>query len=356
MAETAQRELPRGPGDSRFYVRTGPHSLSAIAGVVGADYAAGEVLIHGVAPLQTAGPSEVSFLDNRRYTDLLKSTRAGAVIVHPELAAHVPAGSVALPTATPYVAWARVAALFFPPPPVEAGIHPSAVVDASAQVDPAAEIGPNAVIGARATIGAGSRIGAGTVIGDGVSIGSGCRIGSLVSISHAVLGDRIHLLPGVRIGQEGFGFAQTDRGFLTVPQLGRVVIENDVEIGANSTVDRGSTQDTVIGAGCRLDNLVMIAHNVRLGRCCVIVAQAGIAGSTTLGDFVVVAAQVGIDGHLTVGKGARIGAQAGVMSDLAAGTDVVGSPAEPVRDFFRGVATLRKLSRRPKTAGNQSSD
>jgi UDP-3-O-[3-hydroxymyristoyl] glucosamine N-acyltransferase len=178
----------------------------------------------------------------------------------------------------------------------------------------------------------------------------------LVSLSHAVLGERVNLLPGARVGQEGFGFAQTESGFLTVPQLGRVILEDDVEVGANSTIDRGSTQDTVIGAGSRLDNLVMIGHNVRLGRCCVVVAQAGISGSTVLDDFAVVAAQAGLTGHLNIGKGARIGAQAGVMADVPAGADVVGSPAEPVRDFFRGVATLRKLARRPKNAGNQTSE
>ncbi len=356
MAETSLRELAPGPGDSRFFARTGPHRLADVAKIAGAEIDAGDTLMHGVSPLQTAGPDQVSFLDNRRYADLLATTRAGAVIVHPELAARVPDGSVAIPTSTPYVAWAKVAALFFPPPPVTPGIHPSAVVEPSALVDDTAEIGPNAIIGTAAVVGARTRIGAGAVIADGVIIGSDCRIGALVSLSHAVLGDRVNLLPGVKIGQEGFGFAQTDRGFLTVPQLGRVIIEDDVEIGANTCVDRGSTQDTVVGAGTRIDNLVQIGHNVRVGRCCVIVAQVGIAGSATLGDFVVVAAQAGINGHITVGSKARIGAQAGVMSDLAGGTDVVGSPAEPVRDFFRGIATLRKLTRQPKTVGNQSSD
>ena len=356
MAETALRELAPVPGDARFFARTGPHSLADVAKIAGAEIEAGDTLIHGVSPLQTAGPDEVSFLDNRRYADLLATTRAGAVIVHPELAARVPDGSVALPTSTPYVAWAKVAAMFFPPPPVTPGIHPSAVVHPSATVDETAEIGANAVVGAGAIVGARSSIGAGAVIAQSVIIGCDCRIGALVSLSHAVVGDRVSLSPGVKVGQEGFGFAQTDRGFLTVPQLGRVIIENDVDIGSNTCVDRGSTQDTVIGAGTRIDNLVQIAHNVRIGRCCVIVAQAGIAGSATLGDFVVVAAQAGLNGHITVGSKARIGAQAGVMSDLAGGTDVVGSPAEPVRDFFRGVATLRKLTRQPKTAGNQSSD
>jgi UDP-3-O-[3-hydroxymyristoyl] glucosamine N-acyltransferase len=343
-----------GPGDPRFFARTGPHPLARVAEVAGAKAEAGSELIEGVAPLQTAGPREVSFLDNRRYADALAATRAGAVLVHPDLLSRVPPGTVALVTPTPYVAWARVAALFHPPPPPEPGAHPSAVIAPTARVDATAEIGPLVVIGPEATIGPRTRIGPGAVIGGGVVIGADCRIGPLVSLSHALLGDRVNLLPGVRVGQEGFGFAQTESGFLTVPQLGRVVLEDDVEVGANSTIDRGSTQDTVIGAGSRLDNLVMIAHNVRLGRCCVIVAQAGISGSTVLEDFAVVAAQAGLTGHLRVGKGARIGAQAGVMADVPAGADVVGSPAEPVRDFFRGVATLRKLARRPKNGRNEA--
>jgi len=177
-------------------------------------------------------------------------------------------------------------------------------------------------------------------------VGADCRIGPHVTLSHALLGMRVRLFPGARIGQDGFGFATTAEGFLSVPQLGRVVIGDDVEIGANTTIDRGSAQDTVIGAGSRLDNLIQIGHNVRLGRCCVVVAQAGISGSTELEDFVVVAAQAGLTGHLKVGRRARIGAQAGVMADVPAGIDVVGSPAQPVRAFFRQVAVLRRLAAR----------
>jgi UDP-3-O-[3-hydroxymyristoyl] glucosamine N-acyltransferase len=348
-AETLPDEARDGgsAGDPLFFARTGPHTLAIVAAA-----AAGEVKgdcgpLHGVAPLRTAGPHQVSFIDNRRYAEALAETRAGAVIVHPDLVARVPHGTVALVTPEPYAAWARVAALFHPEPPTCPGIHPSAIVEDGAQVDPTAEIGANAVVGPGAVIGARSRIGPGAVIAANVRIGPDCRIGPLVSISHAILGARVNILPGARIGQEGFGFATTARGFLTVPQLGRVVLEDDVEIGANSTIDRGSAQDTVIGAGTRLDNLVQIGHNVRTGRCCVIVSQAGISGSTVLEDFVVVAAQAGLTGHLRIGAKARVGAQAGVMGHVAAGADVVGSPAEPVRDFFRGVATLRKLSRKP---------
>ena len=331
--------------DPRFFCRTGPHPFAAVAAA--ASVAAGEgPMLHGVAPLQSAGPAEVSFLDNKLYAPLLEATRAGAVIVHPGMADRVPAGSVAIVTPEPYLAWARVAALFHPPLPAAPGIHASAVVDPSARIDASAEVGPLAYVGAHAEIGPGCRVGPGAVIGDAVQMGPHCRVGPHASVSHAVLGARVYLYPGARIGQEGFGFAVGPAGFVTVPQLGRVLLEDDVEVGANSCIDRGSTQDTVIGAGSRLDNLVQIGHNVRLGRCCIVVSQAGISGSTVLEDFVVVAAQAGLIGHIRVGAKARIGAQAGVMRDVAAGADVVGAPAMPVREFFRQVATLRKLATR----------
>ena len=302
-------------------------------------------MLSGVAPLQAAGPDQVSFLDNKRYLPALAETSAGAVIIHPDLADRVPATSVAIVTDEPYLAWAKVAALFHPLPPARPGAHPSAIVAPDAVLDASAEIGPLAVIGARAEIGARCRVGAHAFIGDGVVMGQDCRIGPHASVTHALLGARVYVYPGARVGQEGFGFATGGDGLSHVPQLGRVILEDDVEIGANSTVDRGSAQDTVIGAGSRLDNLVQIGHNVRTGRCCVVAAQAGISGSTELGDFVVVAGQAGLAGHLRIGQRARIGAQAGVMSDIEAGMDVVGSPAQPVRTFFRQVAVLRKLAR-----------
>jgi len=336
-------------GDARFFRRTGPHALARVAEVaLGEARGDPAALLRGVAPLQAAGPEQVSFLDNQRYAGLLAGTRAGAVLVRPEFAPQVPPGSSAIVLDDPYAGWARVAALFHPEPPPRPGRHPSAVVAESASVDASAEIGPLAVVGEGVEIGPRCRIGPGAVIGERVVIGPDCRIGASASVSHAVLGARVYVYPGARIGQEGFGFAITDAGYLTVPQLGRVVLEDDVEVGANSTVDRGSAQDTVIGRGSRLDNLVQIGHNARLGRCCVVVAQAGISGSTTLGDFVVVAAQAGLTGHLRIGDRARIGAQSGVMADVGAGADVVGSPAQPLREFFRGVATLRRLSRRPR--------
>lgn len=303
------------------------------------------LMLAGVAPLQTAGAADVSFLDNRKYVPALEATRAGAVLVHPDTAARVPAGSVAVVTPEPYAAWARVALLFHPLPPPRPGVHPSAVVSDGATIAPSAEVGPLAVIGSGAEIGPRCRIGPHGVIGEGVVLGPDCRIGAHASVSHALLGARVYVYPGARIGQEGFGFAISDDGFRSVPQLGRVILDDDVEVGANTTIDRGSLHDTFIGAGSRLDNLVQIGHNVRLGRGCVIVSQAGISGSTILEDHVMLGGQAGLTGHLRIGRRARIGAQAGVMADVPPGADVVGSPAQPLRAFFREVAAIRRLVR-----------
>lgn len=335
-------------------MRAGPFALAEVARAAGADHA-GTQPVAGVAPLQAATPADVSFFHNAKYLDALAGTRAGAVLVAARHAPRVPASTVPLVVPDPLAAWARVAALFHPVPPPMPGIHPAAVVAPDAAIDPTADIGPFAVIGAGARIGPRCRIGAHATIGPACELGADCRIGPHASLSHALLGARVYVYPGARIGQEGFGFAVTPEGFLSIPQLGRVLLEDDVEVGANSTIDRGAAADTVIGAGSRLDNLVQIGHNVRLGRCCIVVAQAGISGSTTLEDFVQVGAQAGLTGHLSIGARARIGAQCGVMSDVDAGADVVGSPALPVREFFRTIAVLRRLARRePKDGRNDA--
>jgi UDP-3-O-[3-hydroxymyristoyl] glucosamine N-acyltransferase len=342
---------PEIAGDPRFYAHSGPHGIAAVAAAAGTDAPASGLILTGVAPLQTATPGDVSFLDNRKYLSALEATRAGAVLIRPDFTARVPEGTVALVTSEPYPAWARVAAMFHPLPPIRPGVHPSAVIATDARIHQTSEVGPLAVIGSRVQIGPRCRVGPGAVIGDGVVIGADCRIGPHVTLTHALLGDRVTLFPGARIGQDGFGFTVAPSGFVSVPQLGRVVLEEDVEIGANTTIDRGSMLDTVIGAGSRLDNLVQIGHNVRIGRLCVIVAQAGISGSTIVEDHVMIAGQAGLIGHLRIGAKARIGAQAGVMSDVAAGMEVLGSPAVAVKEFFRQVVTLRRLGRQSKEPG-----
>jgi UDP-3-O-[3-hydroxymyristoyl] glucosamine N-acyltransferase len=333
-------------GDPRFFARSGPHPLAAVAAAAGGTAPEADLLLAGVAPLGAAGPGEVSFLDNRRYAAALEATAAGAVIVHPGMLARVPAGTVPIVTSEPYAAWARVAALFHPAPPVAPGVHPTAFVADGAALDPSAEVGPFAFVAAGAEVGPRCRVGPHAVVGEGVVLGPDCRVGAHASLSHAVLGARVHVHPGARVGQEGFGFAATEDGFLAVPHLGRVVLGDDVEVGANTTIDRGSAGDTVVGAGSRLDNLVQVGHGVRLGRCCVVVAQVGIAGSTVLEDFVQVGGQAAVAGHLRVGKGAQIGAKAGVMSDVPAGAALVGSPARPRQEFFRQVALLKRMARR----------
>ncbi len=337
------------PGDPRFFARTGPHSVSTVAATAAGE-ASGDLtrMLAGIAPLGVAGPEHVSYLDNPRYADALAATRAGAALVPGRAAVRVPPSTVAIVCAEPGLAWIKVAALFHPAPPARPGVHPSAVVDPTARVDPSAEVGPLVVIGARAEVGPRCRIAAGAVIGEAVVIGPDCRIAASASLTHALLGARVVVHPGARIGQEGFSLVSGPDGPRTLPQLGRVIVQDDVEIGANTTIDRGALSDTVIGAGSRLDNLVQVGHNVRIGRCCVIVAQVGISGSTVLEDFVTVAGQVGMAGHLRIGRGARIGAQAGVMADLPPGAEVVGSPAQPARAFFRQVALLRRLSRKSR--------
>lgn len=334
-------------GDARFFTRSGPYALADIASAAVGTAPASKRMFAGVAPLQSAGQDEVSFLDNKRYAAALEKTMAGAVIVHPQMQARVPRSAIAIVTASTYEGWARVSALFHPVPPSRPGIHATALVDPKARVDESAEIGPYSVIETRAEIGPGCRVGSFVSIGAGVSMGRDCRIGAHASISHALLGARVYIYPGARIGQEGFSFATTKTGFLSIPQLGRVIVEDDVEVGANTTIDRGSTRDTVIGTGTRIDNLVQIGHNVQVGRCCVIVAQVGIAGSTILEDFVQVGGQAAMAGHLRIGQGSQIGAQAGVISDVPAGSVLLGSPAQPRKEFFRQVVTVKRMTRRP---------
>jgi UDP-3-O-[3-hydroxymyristoyl] glucosamine N-acyltransferase len=338
-------------GDARFFRHAGPHTLAAVVDAAGTEGDAAEapprrLMLHGIAPLATATARDVSFcLNNRKYLPALAATQAAAVIVHPDMQQSVPDTSVAIVASDPLVAWSRVAALFHPLPPTVPGIHPTAVIAASAEIHPSAEVGPLVVIGENVVIGAHSRIGAMAVIDNGVEIGRDVRIGSHVSVSHAQIGDRVCIYPGARIGQDGFGFAITPDGLKTVPQLGRVLIEDDVEVGANTTIDRGTLEDTVIGAGTRIDNLVQIGHNVRIGRACIIVAQAGISGSSILEDHVVLAGQAGIAGHLRIGAGSRIGAKAGVMADVPPRSELAGSPAQPVKTFFKEVASIRRWVR-----------
>ncbi len=343
--------------DPRFFARLGPFTLAELAEISGTSVGegeSGETVLDDVAPLDTARARDVSFFDNRKYLDALRATRAGACVIRPEDAEAAPAGMATLLTPQPYKAYALIAQAFYPRPrPVE-GIAASAHVDASAVLGEGCQVLPGAVIMDGAEIGARCCIGANSVIGSGVSIGEDCRIGANVSISHALIGARVTIHQGTSIGQEGFGVAPDAEGHVRVPQLGRVIIGDDCEIGANTAIDRGSGPDTVLGPHCWVDNLVQVAHNVTLGRGCILAAQVGIAGSTRLGDFVVAGGQAGFAGHLTVAAGVQVGAQAGVTGNLPAGTRVTGTPARPVRRQLRAQAMLGRLATGKHEGSNEN--
>ena len=335
--------------DPRFYAVAGPFTLGQLAEIAGAEIAGAgtsEMTFADVAPLSAAGARDVSFLDNRRYLDAFRQSRAGACLISREAAEAAPPGMRLLIAKDPYRAYAKVAAAYYPPCPPEPGVHPTASVATDAQLGEGCRIDAGAVVGARAEIGRRCRIGATAVIGDGVVIGDDCTVGPGVALSHAIVGARTIVHGGARIGQDGFGFALGADGHLKVPQLGRVLIGDDVEIGANTTIDRGAGPDTVVGDGTKIDNLVQIAHNVRIGRGCVIVAQVGISGSTRIGDFVMLGGQAGLTGHLVVGDGAKVAAQAGVMRDIEPGTTVGGSPAMPQRQWLKSVAMIERMTRK----------
>ncbi len=335
-----------------FFQRVAPIPVGALAGKLGAQLARGanpDVPIHDVRPLTDAGTGHLAFLDNRKYLGRLGATRASACLVAPAFAERVPKGTAALEVEAPYHAFARALALFYPDaltPKAALGnvgdppVHPSARLEADVRIEPGAIVGPEA------RIGSGTTVAAGAVVGYRVTIGRGCYIGPGASVTHALVGDGVILHAGVRIGQDGFGFAMGPQGHLKVPQVGRVIIQNDVEIGANSCVDRGALSDTVIGEGTKIDNLVQIGHNVVIGRHCMIVAMVGIAGSAELGDFVVMGGQSGVVGHVTVGSGVHIAGWSHLTHDLPAGMRVGGTPAVPMMDYARQIAALKRLARR----------
>jgi len=326
-------------------------TVREIADLTGAEARLGarlDQVITNIAPLDRAGPHDIAFLDSAKYADALISTSAGACLTTERFAAQAPGHLNVLRAAEPYPAFVAVARRLYPdalrPTSLFAlrGVAPGAVVHPTARIESEVTIDPGAVIGPRAAIGAGTVICATAAIGPDVQIGRNCSIGPGASVTHALIGDNVILHPGCRIGQDGFRYQMGANGHTKVPQLGRVIIQDHVEIGAGTGIDRGASGDTVIGEGTKIDNLVQIGHNVTVGRNCIIVAQCGISGSVVLGDNVILGGQVGIADHLTIGEGAIIGAKSGVVSNVPAGEKWLGFPAWPGREFLRATAALRK--------------
>ncbi|HTV69184.1 MAG TPA: UDP-3-O-(3-hydroxymyristoyl)glucosamine N-acyltransferase [Rhizobiaceae bacterium] len=314
--------------------------------------------VTAIASASDARPGALIFVDGRKNAPLLKDTKAAAVLCSEDVASAVPPGVAALVTPKPQLAFAQVSRLLYPaaflPEPMlgERGISKGAHIAKGAEIEEGATIEAGAFVGEGAAIGAGTVISPTSVIGPGCRIGRDCYIGPGASIVNAVIGDKVLIHTGARIGQAGFGYVGGPRGLVPTPQIGRVVIQDQVEIGANTTIDRGALGDTIIGEGSKIDNLVQIGHNVRIGRGCIIAGQAGLSGSVTLGDYAMLGGRVGVADHVNIGMGAQVAAGSGIMNDIPAGERWGGLPAQPIRNFFREMAAIRKLTKPEKEEDN----
>jgi UDP-3-O-[3-hydroxymyristoyl] glucosamine N-acyltransferase len=325
--------------------------LAALTGAKLSDSAHATRVIKGAGALDRAGPTQFSFCEHRKYLATLQATHAGACLVSEKLAPSVPQHVAALVAKDPYPAFVRALREFHkdslrPSSSYDSeGVAPSAVIHPTAELEDGVIVDPLAVIGPNAEIGSGTVIGASAVIGANVRIGRDCSIGAGATVLFALIGDDVIVHPGCRIGQDGFGYLPGAKGHLKIPQAGRVIIQNGVEIGAGTTIDRGALNDTVIGEGSKIDNLVQIGHNVTIGRHCIVVSQSGIAGSSTLGDGVVLGARIGVSDHATIGEGSQIAARSSVVGEVPPGVIWGGSPAKPIKQFFRELFAVERLGR-----------
>lgn len=350
-----------------FFKKPPASALDEIAALTKAqlvDPARAGHVIKGLASLDEAGPMHLTFFDNLKYADQLKATKAGACLVSGRFEAQVPAHVAVLRVAQPFRAFVRIAREWHadalrPSSWVgNDGIAASAIIDPTARLEDGVVVDPLAVIGAEVEIGGGTVIGAGAVIGPGVKIGRDCNVGARTAIQCALIGNNVLIHPGCSIGQDGYGFVFFGPdGHLKVPQTGRVLIQNDVEVGAGTTIDRGSLRDTVIGEGTKIDNQVQIGHNVTIGRHCLLAAQIGLAGSLTIGDNVALGAKVGINNHLKIGDGAQVTAMSAVKDDIPAGGRWGGHFAKPTKQWFREIVAVERLVRdtmtNPKDEGQE---
>jgi len=344
-----------------------PHEgvrLTDLADLIGAtleDKSSADRLVRSVAPVYRAKEGDICYMLSRKSRDELETCQATAIVCDKSIASLVPSHIPVLLTAYPHTAFALAGTYLHeiamrPSRNLsQAGISSAAIVDPQARLEANVEIEPMAVIGAGAEIGEGTRIGAGAVIGPGVRIGRDCTISAGASILCSLIGNNVIIHPGARIGQDGFGYAPGPKGgMIKIVQIGRVIIQDNVEIGANTTIDRGTMDDTVIGEGTKIDNQVQIGHNVRIGRHCGIVSQVGIAGSTVVGDGVMIGGAAAVNGHIKIGDRAQIAAMSGVASDVPPNERYGGIPARPMRDFLRDIAEIaaRAHSRQKKSGGN----
>jgi UDP-3-O-[3-hydroxymyristoyl] glucosamine N-acyltransferase len=338
-----------------FFEQPPSSTLAEIAALTKAhlvDASRGAQEVTGLASLDEAGPMHLTFFDNLKYADQLASTKAGACLISERFEARVPAHVAVLRAAQPFRAFVKIAREMYSGAlrPQSwfgsAGIAASAIIDPTARLEDGVVVDPLAVIGPNVEIGTGTVIGAGAIIAANVRIGRDCDVGARCSIQFALIGNNVLIHPGCSVGQDGYGFVFFGPdGHLKVPQTGRVLIQNDVEIGAGTTIDRGSLRDTVIGEGTKIDNQVQIGHNVTIGRHCLLAAQIGLAGSLTIGDNVALGAKVGINNHLKIGDGAQVTAMSAVKDDIPPNGRWGGHFAKPTKQWFREILAVERLAR-----------